>query len=318
MEKNTFWQGKKVCVTGGNGFLGKHVQRVLRERGAEDIFVPSFKDYDLTKLEDIKRMLKDADPDVIIHLAAAVGGIGINREKPAEFFYKNLMMGVPLMHEAYEHGVEKFVAIGTICAYPKFTPIPFKEDDLWIGYPEETNAPYGLAKKMLLVQAQAYRQQYGYNAIYLLPVNLYGPGDNFDHRSSHVIPALIRKFVEAQEDGTNVATLWGDGSPTREFLYVDDAARGICMAAEGYDGPLPVNLGSGMEISIKDLAETIARLTNYQGEIKWDADKPNGQPRRALDVSRAKELFGFEAKMNFEEGLKETIEWFMENKENID
>lgn len=317
MENKAYWQGKKVCVTGGNGFLGKHVQRVLRARGAEDIFVPKFKDYDLTNLEDIKRMLADAKPDVIIHLAAAVGGIGINQEKPAEFFYKNLMMGVPLMHEAYEHGVGKFVAIGTICAYPKFTPIPFKEDDLWIGYPEETNAPYGLAKKMLLVQAQAYRQQYGYNAIYLLPVNLYGPGDNFDHRSSHVIPALIRKFFEAQERGDKKVTLWGDGSPTREFLYVDDAARGICMATEKYNGDQPVNLGSGMEISIKDLAETIGRLTGFEGEFEWDTEKPNGQPRRALDVSRAKELFDFEAKMNFEEGLKNTIEWYQENKENI-
>jgi GDP-L-fucose synthase len=258
-------------------------------------------------------MLEDAQPDVIIHLAALAGGIGANRARPAEFFYKNLMMGVPLMHAAWEHQVEKFVAIGTICAYPKFTPVPFKEENLWDGYPEETNAPYGLAKKMLLVQAQAYRDQYGFNAIYLLPVNLYGPRDNFNLETSHVIPALIRKMIEAQQRGEATVTLWGDGSPTREFFYAGDAARGIVLAAERYNGAEPVNLGAGMEISIKDLAELIARLTGFEGEIIWDTSKPNGQPRRGLDVSRAKEYFGFEAQMPFEEGLRRTIEWFREN-----
>jgi GDP-L-fucose synthase len=246
-----------------------------------------------------------------------VGGIGANRERPAEFFYKNLMMGVPLMHEAWEFGIEKFVAIGTICAYPKFTPLPFKEENLWDGYPEETNAPYGLAKKMLLVQAQAYREQYDFNAVYLLPVNLYGPRDNFNLETSHVIPALVRKMIEAQQRGDKQVTLWGDGSPTREFFYAGDAALGIAMAAERYNSSEPVNLGSGMEISIKDLAELIARLTGFEGEIVWDTTKPNGQPRRALDVQRAKEYFGFEAAMPFEEGLRRTIEWFKENQDQI-
>jgi GDP-L-fucose synthase len=255
-------------------------------------------------------MYDDARPDVVIHLAALVGGIGANRERPAEFFYANLMMGVQLIHEGWQRGIEKFVAIGTICAYPKFTPIPFKEENLWDGYPEETNAPYGLAKKMLLVQSQAYRQQYGFNSIFLLPVNLYGPRDNFNLETSHVIPAMIRKFLEAKARGDKAVTLWGDGSPTRDFLYVEDAAEGILRAAEHYNGSEPVNLGSGMEISIKDLATLIARLTGYQGEFVWDTSKPNGQPRRALDVSRAEKFFGFRAQMPFEEGLRRTIEWY--------
>ncbi len=311
---SNFWEGKRVTVTGGAGFLGSFVVAELQKQGATDIFVPRSKDYDLVKHADVVRLVEDARPDIIIHLAAHVGGIGANRLHPAEFFYDNLMMGVQLMHEAWKHGVEKFVAIGTVCAYPKFTPVPFKEDDLWNGYPEETNAPYGLAKKMLLVQAQAYRQQYGFNAIYLLPVNLYGPRDNFDLESSHVIPALIRKMIEAQERGDQQVVLWGDGSPTREFLYVEDAAEGIVQAAEKYNGPEPVNLGSGQEISIKDLAETIADLTGFQGEIVWDTTKPNGQPRRALDVSRAKQYFGWEAKTSFPEGLKRTVAWFREHR----
>lgn len=311
---DTFWRGKRVCVTGGAGFLGRYVQRRLRERGAKEIFVPQFEQYDLVKPEDVKRVLADGRPDVILHLAAHVGGIGANREHPAEFFYDNLMMGVQLMHEAWKAGVAKFVAIGTVCAYPKFTPVPFKEDDLWNGYPEETNAPYGLAKKMLLVMAQSYRQQYGFNAIFLLPVNLYGPGDNFDLQSSHVIPAMIRKFIEAQENGRGEVVLWGDGSPTREFIYVEDAAAGIVRAAEVYDGPEPVNLGSGYEISIRDLASLIARLTGYQGQVVWDTSKPNGQPRRALDTSRAKAYFGFEAATSFEEGLRRTIDWYREQR----
>ena len=314
---SNFWEGKRVTVTGGAGFLGSFVVAELQKRGAIDIFVPRSKDYDLVKHADVVRLVEDARPDVIIHLAAHVGGIGANRLHPAEFFYDNLMMGVQLMHEAWKRGVEKFVAIGTVCAYPKFTPVPFKEDDLWNGYPEETNAPYGLAKKMLLVQAQAYRQQYGFNAIYLLPVNLYGPRDNFDLESSHVIPALIRKMIEAQERGEKHVVLWGDGSPTREFLYVEDAAEGIVQAAEKYNGPEPVNLGSGQEISIKDLAETIADLTDFQGEIVWDTTKPNGQPRRALDVSRAKKYFGWEAKTSFPEGLRRTVAWFREHRHEI-
>lgn len=312
-----FWAERRVCVTGGAGFLGSFVQQVLRERGASEIFIPHIENYDLTTLEDIQRMLNDSNPDVIIHLAALAGGIGANRARPAEFFYKNLMMGVPLMHEAWKFGVEKFVAIGTICAYPKFTPVPFKEENLWDGYPEETNAPYGLAKKMLLVQAQTYREQYDFNAIYLLPVNLYGPRDNFNLETSHVIPALIRKMIEAQQRGDKEVVLWGDGSPTREFFYAGDAARGVVMAAERYSDLEPVNLGSGMEISIKDLAQFIAKLTGFEGEIVWDTTKPNGQPRRGLDTSRAKEFFGFEAEMPFEEGLRRTIDWFKENQDRI-
>ena len=314
MSDSNFWQSKRVCVTGGAGFLGKVVVRKLKERGVKDIFIPHYEEYDLVKLDDINRLLDDAKPDLIIHLAAQVGGIGANREHPAEFFYSNLMMGVQLMHRAWETGVGKFVAIGTICAYPKFTPVPFEEDNLWNGYPEETNAPYGLAKKMLLVQAQSYRQQYGYNAIFLLPVNLYGPGDNFNPKSSHVIPALIRKCLEAKDAGKDEIVVWGDGSPTREFLYVEDAAEGILLASEKYNGDLPVNLGSGNEISIKDLLEMIAKLTEYEGKFVWDTSKPNGQPRRGLSVKRAKELFGFEAAMPFEEGMKNTIEWYKQNR----
>ncbi|GAP09503.1 nucleoside-diphosphate-sugar epimerase [Bellilinea caldifistulae] len=310
----SFWQSRRVCVTGGAGFLGSFVTEKLRQRGAHEIFIPRYPEYDLVQPQDVERLLDDARPDVILHLAAHVGGIGANRLHPAEFFYDNLMMGVQLMHQAWKRGVEKFVAIGTVCAYPKYTPVPFREDDLWNGYPEETNAPYGLAKKMLLVQAQAYRQQYGFNAIFLLPVNLYGPRDNFDLESSHVIPALIRKCIEAQESGQKTVEVWGDGSPTREFLYVEDAAEGILLATERYNGPEPVNLGSGFEISIRDLAELIRRLTGFEGELVWDTSKPNGQPRRALDISRAEKYFGFRARTNFEEGLRRTIEWYRQNR----
>lgn len=309
-EKN-YWQNRRVCVTGGAGFLGSFVIEKLHERGAKDIFVPHIEDYDLVQVEDIHRMLDDSRPDVIIHLAALAGGIGANRARPAEFFYINLMMGVQLIHEAWKFGLEKLLAVGTICAYPKYTPIPFKEENLWNGYPEETNAPYGLAKKMLLVQAQAYRAQYGFNTIYPLPVNLYGPRDNFDLETSHVIPALVRKCIEAKEHGEEQVVLWGDGSPTREFLYVEDCAEGLLMAMEHYDGPDPFNLGSGQEISIKDLAYLIARLTGFEGELVWDTTKPNGQPRRALDTSRAEKFFGFQAQMPFEEGLRRTIDWYL-------
>ncbi len=314
MENEFNWADKRICVTGGAGFLGTHLIANLRSKGAKDIFIPTIEKYDLTDRDAIARLLEDSNPDVIIHLAAHVGGIGANREHPAEFFYDNLMMGVQLLHQAYERGVEKFVAIGTVCAYPKFTPVPFSEDDLWLGYPEETNAPYGLAKKMLLVQSQAYRAQYGYNSVFLLPVNLYGPGDNFNPRSSHVIPALIRKCVEAKDNGDDHIVVWGDGSPTREFIYVTDAAEGIALAAERYNESEPVNIGSGFEISIKDLAEKIARMTGFEGELVWDTSKPNGQPRRALDTSRATEKFGFTAKTDFEEGLQETISWFLNNR----
>jgi len=319
----TFWQNKKVIVTGGAGFLGSFVIEKLKQRGATDIFIPRIEEYNLVDPNDIKRMyadtLKNIEPKnvIIIHLAANVGGIGANKAHPAEFFYNNLIMGVELMHQAYKNGVGKFVAIGTVCAYPKFTPVPFKEDDLWMGYPEETNAPYGLAKKMMLVQAQAYRQQYGFNAIFLLPVNLYGPRDNFNPKSSHVIPALIRKAIEANERGDKEMLAWGDGSPTREFLYVEDAADGIVTAAEKYNGDQPVNLGSGYEISIKNLTEMVAKLTGFEGKIAWQTDKPNGQPRRGLDVSRAKELFGWRAQVPFEEGMKRTIEWFKANRDKI-
>lgn len=313
----SFWKDKRVCVTGGAGFLGSFILEKLEQRGAGHVFVPHIEDYDLTDPKDIDRVLAEAKPDIIIHLAALAGGIGANRERPAEFFYQNLMMGVPFMHRAWEEGVDKFVAIGTICAYPKFTPIPFKEENLWEGYPEETNAPYGLAKKMLLVQAQAYREQYGFNAIYLLPVNLYGPRDNFNLETSHVIPALIRKCVEAQERGDKEIVAWGTGAPTREFIYAGDAAEGILLAAEKYNGSEPVNLGSGMEISIKDLIELIARLTEFEGKIVWDESKPDGQPRRALDTQRAYEYFGFKAQMSFEEGLRRTIEWYRENQDKI-
>lgn len=316
MDTPSFWKNKRVCVTGGAGFLGSFLIENLRQRGAEDIFVPRIEEYDLVKEKDIIRLLDDSRPDLIIHLAAHVGGIGANREHPAEFFYDNLMMGVQLMHQAYLRGVGKFVAIGTVCAYPKFTPVPFKEENLWNGYPEETNAPYGLAKKMLLVQSQAYRQQYGFNSIFLIPVNLYGPRDNFNPASSHVIPALIRKCLEAKESGEKEVVIWGDGSPTREFLYVEDAAEGIARAAERYNRSEPVNLGSGNEIQIKKLAELIASLTGFQGKLVFDTSKPNGQPRRGLDVSRAEREFGFKAQMSFEEGLRRTIEWYQANQQD--
>jgi len=316
MDKALDLATKRICVTGGAGFLGTHLIRRLKEHGAREIFVPQYPEYDLVREADIIRMIDTAKPDIIIHLAAKVGGIGANREKPGEFFYDNLMMGVQLIHQAWLKGVEKFVAIGTICAYPKFTPIPFKEEDLWNGYPEETNAPYGLAKKMLLVQSQAYREQYGYNSIFLLPVNLYGPGDNFNPASSHVIPALIRKYLEAKEQGASEIVAWGDGTPTREFIYVEDAAEGITLATERYNSSEPVNIGSSFEISIKDLTETIARLTGFNGTIRWDTTKPNGQPRRKLDTTRARDAFGFEAKTNFEEGLKRTIAWYANERAN--
>ena len=305
------WTTRRVMVTGGAGFLGTWVVQRLRQRGCKSIFVPRSKDYDLRRGEDIRRALTDAAPDLILHLAARVGGIGANSAHPAEYFYDNLMMGVPLLHEAWRAGVSKFVAIGTVCAYPKFTPVPFREDDLWDGYPEETNAPYGLAKKMLLVQSQAYRQQYGYNSIFLLPVNLYGPGDNFDPESSHVIPALIKKCLDAKTRGDETIEVWGDGSPTREFLYVEDATEGILLATEHYHDSQPVNLGSSNEISIKALMEMIARLTGFEGRIVWDTTRPNGQPRRCLDTSRAHQLFGFKAQMGIEEGLRQTIEWYV-------
>jgi GDP-L-fucose synthase len=309
-----FWHKKHICVTGGAGFLGSFILEGLKKRGATNIFVPTIEEYDLVNPQDIQRMLDASQPDIIIHLAALAGGIGANRARPADFFYINLMMGVQLMHEAWKRGISKFVAIGTVCAYPKLTPVPFKEKNLWEGYPEETNAPYGLAKKMLLVQAQAYRQQYGFNAIYLLPVNLYGPRDNFNLETSHVIPALIRKCLEAQEKGDKEIILWGDGTPTREFVYAGDAADGILTATEFYNGSEPVNIGSGQEISIKDLAEMISRLTGYDGRLVWDTTKPNGQPRRGLDTSRAIEYFGWRAKVPFEEGLQQTIAWFRENR----
>ena len=314
MTEKTFWTNKRVCITGGAGFLGSHLIENLKRRGATDIFVPKIEDYNLVEKADVQRMLDDSKPDLIIHLAAHVGGIGANREHPAEFFYDNLMMGVQLIHEAWKRKIEKVVAIGTVCAYPKFTPVPFREDDIWNGYPEETNAPYGLAKKMLLTQSQAYRQQYGYNSIFLIPVNLYGPRDNFRPESSHVIPALIKKCVEAVERGDKEVVIWGDGSPTREFIYVEDAAEGIALAAEKYNGSDPVNIGSGNEISIKALAELIAELTGFKGKLVWDTSKPNGQPRRGLDVSRAEKYFGFKAKMSFEEGLRRTIDWYVKNK----
>ncbi len=316
-DSNAYWRGKRVIVTGGAGFLGSVVVRKLRERGASAVIVPRQADYDLVQLAAIRALLDETTEngqpvDQIIHLAAQVGGIGANRAHPAEFFYDNLMMGAQLLHEAYGRGVPKFVAIGTVCAYPKFAPIPFREEDLWNGYPEETNAPYGLAKKMMLVQSQTYREQYGYNSIFLLPVNLYGPGDNFDLETSHVIPALIRKCVEAKESGAGYIEAWGDGSPTREFLYVDDAAEAILLAAERYDASEPVNIGSSFEISIRELLETIARVTGFTGEIRWDTTKPNGQPRRKLDTSRAKTAFGFEASTPFEEGLRRTVAWYVD------
>ncbi len=305
---------KRITVTGGAGFLGTHVVVKLRKRGCQSIFVPRSKDYNLVDNEGVKRLYRDSKPDVVIHLAAIVGGIGANRENPGKFFYDNLMMGVQMMERGRLFGLEKFVAIGTICAYPKFTHVPFKEQDLWNGYPEETNAPYGLAKKMLLVQSQAYRQQYHFNSIYLLPVNLYGPGDNFDPASSHVIPALIKKVFDAKGKGQRHITVWGTGKPTREFLYVEDAAEGIVLATEKYNKPDPLNLGAGFEISIKSLMELICELAGFDGEVKWDTTKPDGQPRRCLDTSKAKQEFGFEAKTSFREGLRRTIEWYSANR----
>ena len=308
---------KRICVTGGLGFLGSHLIDRLKARGCKNVFIADRDKYDLTKEAEIVRMYEEIKPDIVIHLAAVVGGIGANREHPGSFYYLNMVMGAMLIEQARLHKIEKFVALGTICAYPKFTPVPFKETDLWLGYPEETNAPYGLAKKMMMVQLQAYRQEYDFHGIYLLPVNLYGPRDNFDDRSSHVIPALIKKCVEAKEKGLDSIEVWGTGKATREFFYVEDAAEAIALAAERYDGTEPVNLGAGFEISIKDLVELIAKLTGFEGKIVWDSSKPDGQPRRCLDTTRAKEFFGFEAHTNFEEGLKKTIEWYRENREAL-
>jgi GDP-L-fucose synthase len=305
---------KRITVTGGAGFLGSYVVEKLRERDCQSVFVPRSRDYNLVDNEAVKRLYRDSKPDVVIHLAAKVGGIGATSEKPGGFFYDNLMMGVQVMEQGRLFNIEKFVAIGTVCAYPKDIPIPFKEENLWDGYPEETNAPYGVAKKMTLVQAQAYRQQYGFNAIYLLPVNLYGPGDNFDPKTSHVIPALIKKCQDAIKDSKKEIVVWGTGKPTREYLYIEDAAEGIILATEKYNKPEPVNLGSGFEISIKDLADLITKLTGFKGQTIWDASKPDGQPRRLFDSSKAKREFGFKAKTNFEEGLKKTIEWYKEQR----
>ena len=329
----SFFQNKRILVTGGAGFLGAFIVEKLRERGCKNIFIPKSKDYDLVEMDAVKRLYRDAKPDIVIHLAARVGGIGANRVNPGKFFYDNLMMGVQMMEAGRQVSVEKFVAIGTVCAYPKFTPVPFKEENLWNGYPEETNAPYGLAKKMLLVQSQAYRDQYGFNAIYLVPTNIYGPRDNFDPESSHVIPALIHKFIKAQREasskqkavGSNSAysivptsysappsvVVWGTGKPTREFLYVEDAAEGILLATEKYNKPDPVNLGAGFEISIKDLVDLVTKLTGFKGKVLWDTSKPDGQPRRMLDVTKAEKEFGFKAKTKFEDGLRKTIEWFI-------
>ena len=297
--------------------MGAFVVESLKKRGCKHTLVPKIEDYDLVDIKDIVRMYDDMAPDVVIHLAAVVGGIGANREHPGEFFYKNLMMGVQLIEQGRLRNIEKFVAVGTVCAYPKFTPVPFKEDDIWNGYPEETNAPYGLAKKMLLVQSQAYRQEYGFNSIFLVPVNLYGPGDNFDPSSSHVIPALIKKCVDAIDSGADYIECWGTGSASREFVYVADAAEGILLGAERHNGPEPVNIGAGMEIRIKDLVRLIAELTGFTGEIRWDKSRPDGQPRRSLDVSRAKELFGFEAATDLKHGLKATIQWYKKNRNTL-
>jgi GDP-L-fucose synthase len=308
-----FFEDRRVVVTGGAGFLGRYVCGGLEKRGCKNILVPKIEDYDLVNADDIARMYDDMRPDVVVHLAAVVGGIGANRERPGEFFYKNLMMGVELIEQGRIRGIEKFVAIGTVCAYPKFTPVPFKEEAIWDGYPEETNAPYGLAKKMLLVQSQSYRQQYGFNSIFLLPVNLYGPGDNFDPGSSHVIPALIKKCVEAVDAGVGFIECWGTGSASREFIHAADAAEGILLATELYNKSDAVNIGAGFEITIKELVEKIVNLTGFKGQVRWDSSKPDGQPRRRLDVSRAREEFGFEAKIGFDEGLKETVEWYVKN-----
>jgi GDP-L-fucose synthase len=308
---SNFFQNRRVVVTGGAGFLGQYVTDGLQKRGCKNILVPKIEDYDLVNIDDINRMYDAMKPDIVIHLAAAVGGIGANREHPGEFFYKNLIMGVQLIEQGRLRNIEKFVAIGTVCAYPKFATVPFKEEDIWSGYPEETNAPYGLAKKMLLVQSQSYRAEYGFNSIFLLPVNLYGPGDNFDPASSHVIPALIKKCIDAIESGADHIDCWGTGSASREFAYAGDTAEGILLATEHYNGSEAVNIGAGFEITIKELVEKIANLTGFTGEIRWDSSKPDGQPRRRLDVSKAKQYFGFEAKMPFDEGLKATIDWYL-------
>lgn len=310
-----FWQNKRVIVTGGSGFLGSFVVEKLESYQAAEIIIPRSSKYDLVQIDGIKALLEDTavagkPVDMVVHLAANVGGIGANRDRPAEFFYNNLMMGVQLLHESWQANVPKFVAVGTVCSYPKYAPIPFKEDDLWNGYPEETNAPYGLAKKMMLVQSQTYREQYGYNSIFLMPVNLYGPRDNFDLETSHVIPALIRKCIEAKEQGKQEIIAWGDGSPTREFLYAEDAARGILLAAERYNQSIPVNLGSSYEVQIKDLLKMIVDLTGFEGEIAWDISKPNGQPRRKLNIELAEKLFGFCSQVSFQQGLQETINWY--------
>ena len=301
---------KRITITGGKGFLGQHLIRAFQDEGCRHITIADLPEYNLIRLEDVKRLYAETKPDIVVHLAAKVGGIGFNRANPGALFYENIMMGVQLIHEGYRHGIEKLVALGTICAYPKFTPVPFKEDDLWNGYPEETNAPYGLAKKMMLVQSQAYREQYGFNSIFLLPVNLYGPGDNFDPVSSHVIPALIKKCVDARITGDKNIEVWGTGRATREFFYVEDAARAIAEATDKYNQSDPVNIGAGFEISIRDLTELIVELTNYRGEILWNPSQPDGQPRRMLDTTRAFEAFGFKAKTNFREGLKKTIAWY--------
>ncbi len=308
-----FWENKKVLVTGGAGFLGSHLVRKLRELGCQNVFVPRNKDYNLVEMEAVQRVYKDSKPDIVIHLAARVGGIGANQANPGKFFYDNLMMGTQMMEVGRQFGIEKFCALGTVCAYPKFTPVPFKEEDLWNGYPEETNAPYGLAKKMLLVQSQAYRHEYGFNSIFLMPVNLYGPGDNFNPDSSHVIPAIIKKCFDAIANDDKHIVLWGTGRPTREFLYVEDCAEAIILATEKYNKSDPVNIGAGFEISTRELAELIAKLVGFQGKITWDASKPDGQPRRHIDTRKAEEEFRFKARTSFEEGLNKTIEWYRKN-----
>ena len=309
----SFWEDKRVVVTGGAGFLGSYVVERLRKRGCKEIFVPRSKEYELREKEAIIGMYEDFKPNIVIHLAAVVGGIGANRKNPGKFFYDNAIMGIQLIEYARRYGIEKFVCVGTVCSYPKYTPVPFKEEDLWNGYPEETNAPYGLAKKMLLVQLQAYRQQYGFNGVYLLPVNLYGPRDNFDPENSHVIPAIIKKCVDAKRRGDNKIVAWGTGEASREFLYVEDAAEGIILAAERYNKPDPVNLGSGEEIRIKDLVYLIKELVGFEGDIEWDTTKPDGQPRRLLDTTRAQREFGFKAKVSLREGLRKTIDWYLQS-----